>query len=363
VTESALVPQPGISMAPRQAGSSGRHRRKSHGSGWTVPRQYTESKAATGRTAPRHRKSPHGAATRSAPRHRKTAQAPASRPTPRHRKKEPGNVQAIYPSFRIGQDNSIWLATRRAAIPGALAIGLFAIGGAITEAFTTPLPGADRVDANGPGGGMASSSIPPPPALTALSTPSPTPPARADRGLRGPVDASAPAAWPISEQAGTAPASGDGDTSQSAQTGTTTIVRDRAPEPGVFAPTVTADPPRGGHGGGGGGPAESSVQPEPPAAGGGALSDMFGPGGLLNGLAGGAGGGAGNDANQREDGPDHPGRADRRIPRRTDGPGSAGGPGRGFGSPGKASDGGSGHRGSDGQSGGGGQHRGGGGRR
>jgi hypothetical protein len=376
VTESALVTQPSIATALRQAGSTGRHRRKSHGAGWTIPRQYAESQAATGRTTPRHRKPPQAAASRSTPRHRKTPQAAASRPTPRHRKKGPGNIQASYPSFRIGQDNSIRLATRRAALPGALAIGLLAIGGAITGAFTTPLPGIDRGDASGPGG-MASASIPPPPALTAMSTPSPTLPARADRGLRGPVDASASAAWPISEQAGTAGASGNVDTRQPAPTGSTTIVRDRAPEPVVFAPTVTADPPSG-HGGGGG-PAESSVQAEPPGAGGGALSDMFGPGGLLNGLAGGPGdygtqgadrgdgpqgrgSGTGGDGNTSPDseGSDRPGRVGRPgSDRDTGGRGSAG---RGFGRPGETGEAGRpGHRGSDGQSGGGGQHRRGGG--
>jgi hypothetical protein len=357
--------QPGIAMALRQSGSAGRHRRKSHAAGWTMPREHTESYAATGRTTPRHRKTSQVADT-TGPRHRKTPQAAGSRSTPRHRKKGRGNIQAIYPSLHIGQDNSIRLATRRAALPGALAVGLLAVGGVITGAFSTPLPGIDRADGTG-SGGMASASIPPPPALTAMSTPSPALPARADRGVRGPVDASAPAAWPISEQAGAAGVSGDGGAGQPAQSGTTTIVRDRAAEPGVFAPTVTADPPSG-HGGGG--PAESSMQPDPPAAGGGPLSGVFSPGGLLNDLAGGPSdsgsqevdprgdAGAAGNANPRADGPDRPGRADRPGARRTDSPGDAGGAGRGLRRPGKTSDGGSGNRGNGGQTGGGGQHRG-----
>jgi hypothetical protein len=346
VTESALVTQPGIAMALRQSGSAGRHRRKSHAAGWTMPREHTEPPAAAGRTVPRHRKTAQAAGT-TGPRHRKTPQASGSRPAPRHRKKGRGDIQSIYPSFHIGQDNSIWLATRRAALPGALAVGLLAVGGVITGAFSTPLPGTDRADGSGLGG-MASASIPPPPALTAMSTPSPTLSARADRDLRRPVDASAPAAWPISEQAGTPGVSGNGDARQPAQTGTTTIVRDRAPEPGVFAPSVTADP-SGGHGGGG--PAESSVQPEPPAADGGQPSDLLDLGGLPDRLAGGPGEGGNpslDGTNSREvgntsdsDGADHPGRVDR--PRGTQDTG-----GRDTGG-----------RGSGGQTGGGSQHRGG----
>jgi hypothetical protein len=351
VTESALVTQRGIEMALRQPSSTGRHRRNSlAATSQITPVHHHTALATAGRTTPRHRKAPQ-AAGRTTPRHRKAPQA-AGRTTPRHRKKGRGHTQATYPRFRIGQDNSIRIATRRVALPGAFALGLLAVGGAITGAFSTTLPGVDR--AGGDPGGMTSALMP---SLTAMSTPSSDAaamtPARADRGLRGPVDASAPAAWPISEQAGTAGVTGNGDARQPAQTGTTTIVRDRAAEPDVFAPTVTADP-SGGHGGGGG-PAESSVQPEPPAAGGGELSGVFGPGGLLNGLAG----GPGDSSDQRvDDRPDLPRRADRPGPRRIDGPGDAGGAGRGFARPGKTSDGGNGDRGNDGQTGGGGQHRG-----
>jgi hypothetical protein len=316
VTQSALATQPPIAMALRQSGSGGRHRRNSHAAAWTMPRDHTELHAAAGSTGPRHRK---------------TSQASASRPAPRHRKKGGGNIQAIYPSFHIGQDNSIRFITRRAALPSALAVGLLAVGGVITGAFSTPLAGTERADAPVPGD-MASAPLFSPPELTAMSTASPTPPAMADRGVRSPMGASGPA-WPIIEQAGTAGVTGNGDTRQ---TGTTTIVRDNAPEPAVLAPTVTADPPKG-HGGGGG-PAESSLQAEPPTAGGGALPDIFG-----------------------SEGPDNRSRFDRRAgDRDTDGRGRAD---RGFGSPGKTSDGGSASRGSeDHQAGGGGRHRRGGGR-
>jgi hypothetical protein len=155
-------------------------------------------------------------------------------------------------------------------------------------------------------------------------------------------------AWPIIEQAGTAGMTGNGDTRG---TGATTIVRDRAPESGVFAPTVIADPPSG-HGGGG--PAESSVQPEPSAAGGGALPDIFGPGGLLNGSAGGP-----DDSGNTSPGPERPDNRSR-VDRRggdpnTDGRGRAD---RAFGGTGKTNDDGGANHGSDGhQTGGGGQHR------
>jgi hypothetical protein len=364
-------------MALRHAESAGRHRRKSHGAGWTMPRQHENSYAATGRTTPRHRKAQQAAAGRTTPRHRKTPQAAAGRTTPRHRKQGRGNIEAIYPGFRIGQDNPIRIATRRSALPSALAVGLLAIGGAITGGFSTPLPDTDRAGGSG-ADGMTSAPMPPPPALTALSTP-----ARADRGLRGPVDASAPEALPISNQAETG-VIGNGSAREPAQTSTTTTVRDRAPAPGAFAPSVQADR-SGNHGGG---PAESSA---PPAAGGGALSDVFGPGGPLNWLAdapgeeggnGAAGGegangnevrGSGNQGTDDEAGPrgrhgnatpgqegaDHPGRADGpRSSRGTGGPGDAGGAGRGFGGSGKTNDAGSpGNSGSDGQTGSGRQDR------
>jgi hypothetical protein len=366
MTEGALVTQQGIAMALRQSGSAGRHRRKSRAGGWTMPQHHKTPQAATGGTAPRHRKTP---------------QAPAGRTAPRHRKKGRGNIQAIYPSFRIGQDNSIRIATRRAALPGALALGLLAVGGAIAGGFSMPLPDTDRADGSGPGG-VTSAPMPPPPALTAMSTPS-TLPARADRGLRGPVDASEPDALPISDQALTGGVSGNGSAQEPAQNGTTTAVRDGVRGPRAFAPSVTAEP-SGGQGGGGGS-AESSVPPTPPAVGRGALSDVFGPGGPLNWLPGtpgeqGGNGAAGGGANGHgvgsfgdlgtdddgvtagEGGPDHPGRVDRS--RGTRGTGDAGGAGRGFGSPGKTSDAGSpGNGGGHGQSGSGGQDRRGGGRR
>lgn len=385
VTESALVTQPGIAMALRQAESAGRHRRKSHGAGWTMPRQDKKSYAATGRTTPRHRKTLQPAAGRTTPRHRKTPQSAAGRTTPRHRKQGPGNIQAIYPSFRIGQDNPIRIATKRAALPGALAVGLLAIGGAITGGFSTPLPDTDRAGGSG-AGGMTSAQMPPPPALTAMSTP-----ARADRGLRGPVDASAPDALPISKQTETGGVIGNGSAREPAETRTTTTVRDRAPAPGAFAPSVPPDS-SGGHGGGG--PAESSA---PPAAGGRAPSAVFGPGGPLNWLAGapgeeggnGATGVAGANGNEvrgsgnqgtddepgpqgrdgnatpGEEGPDHSGRVDHpRGSRGTGGPGDAGGAGRGLGSSGKTGDAGSpGNGGSDSQPGSGRQDRRGTGRR
>lgn len=344
MTESAVVTERGIAMALRQSGSAGRHRRNSHAAGWTMPLEHTESHGAAGRTAPRHRKSPHAASTSGA-RHRKTAQAAGTRPAPRHRKSGNGNIQAIYPSFRVGQDNSIRLATRRIALPGALAVGLLAVGGVITGAFSTPLPGPDRAD-----GGMASASIPPPPALTAMSAPSPTLPSRADRGLRPPVDASPPAAWPIIEQAGTVGMNGDDDARQPTRAGTTTTVSDRAPEPGIFAPTVIADP-SSGHGGGG--PAESSVPPDPPADGDGVPPGGFDLGVLPDHPAGGPGDHGNPNAFGREGGnTSNSGRGDR--PRVNE---DTGGRAR-FGGRGNRGEAGSGsHGGRDGQAGGGGQHR------
>src|SRR5882672_9205840 len=118
-------------MALRQSASAGRHRRKSNAASWTMPRHHEMSYAATDRTTPRHRKTPKGAARRT---------------TPRHRKKGRGDIEAVYPGFGIGQDNSIRIATRRAALPGALALGLLAVGGAITGAFSTPLLDPGRAD-------------------------------------------------------------------------------------------------------------------------------------------------------------------------------------------------------------------------
>jgi hypothetical protein len=341
VTESALVTQQGIAMALGQARPAGRHRKKSNAAAsWTMSRQ---------------NKTSHAAARSTTPRHRKASPAPASRTTPRHRKGR-GNGQAIYPSLGISQGNSIRAATRRVALPGALAVGLFAIGGAITGAFSAPFPGAERADGSGPGAL---------PALTAESKPSSevsvTLPPMADGGVQAPIDASGPA-WPISEQAATDVGNGDGGSGELAQNATTTTVRDRVPEPGAFAPSVTAEP-SGGHSGGGG-PAESSMPPEPPVVGGGALPGVLGPGGLLDGLDGKQGADRGDGRNSGDgntspgsEGPGHPGRVDRAGggPRNTS---SREGAGRGFGSPGKASDAGSpGHGGNDGQPGGGGHGR------
>jgi hypothetical protein len=365
VTASALATQQGIAMTLRQAGPGGRHRKTSQAAaGWTVPRQHTTSHAAAGRTTPRHRKA---------------SPAAASRTTPRHRKKGRGTSQAVYPSFGNDQGNSIWTATRRAALPSAFALGVLAVGGAITAGFSMPSPDAIRAEGNSPGG-MMYRSMPSPPALTAESSPSSetgiTLPPMADRGVRAPIGPTGPA-WPISDQAATAGGSGDDGAGEPAQNGTTTRTRvgDRVPEPGAFAPSVTADP-SSGHGGGGG-PAESSAPPEPSAVGDGGVSGVFGPDGLLNGPAGGPGddgnqdgvaGGAGRYGGEGRDGsvvgnpypgskgPDHPGRVDRPGDARDTG--GRGGAGRGFGSPGKGGDARSpGDSGSDRHSGPGGQGR------
>src|SRR5436190_466490 len=125
-----------------------------------MPRDHTELQGATGRSTPRHRKTAHATGS-TGPRHRKTPQASPSKPTPRHRKEGPSSIQAIYPSFHIAQDNST-RSVRRAALPGALAVGLLAVGGVITGAFSTPLPVTDRADGSG-SGGMATAPIFSPP--------------------------------------------------------------------------------------------------------------------------------------------------------------------------------------------------------
>jgi hypothetical protein len=343
VTASALATEQGIAMALRQPATGGRHRKKSNAAaGWTMPREHTTSHAAH----------------RTTPRHRKASPPAASRSTPRHRKNGRGNGQTTHPSFVIGQGNSNPIAPRRAALPGALAVGVLALGGLITAGFSMPMPDANRADSIGPGG-TTFGSMPPPPTLTAESTPSSeagvTLPPMADRGARAPIDASGPA-WPISQQALT----DDGGGREPTQNATSTRVRDRAPEPGAFAPSVTAEPSGGP--GGGGGPAESSMPDEPPAVGGGVLSGLFGPGGPLNGLAGGPGEAADTGDGSAVGGD---GSGNRRAEHR-DGAqgrnGGAGGVNRGSGISGKKGDAGRpGNRGSDGQTGGG-QHRSGGGR-
>lgn len=326
MTASAVATQQGIAMALRQSGSTGRHRKKAHAPGWNMPRQRTTSHT---------------------PRHRKDTPAATTRTPPRHRKKGRGNGQAVYPYFGIRQGNSIGTATRRVALPSALALGVLAVGGAITGAFSAPPLDANRTDSSGLG------PMPAPPALTAESTHSSgvvALPPIADRGVRPSIDTSGPA-WPIIEQAATDERNDDDGSAEQDQNGTTTTtIRDRARGPGAFAPSVTAEPPASP--GGGGGPAESAVPPERPVVGGGPLSGVFGPGGLLDGLADGPVDG-GSDT--------HPGRVDRPGGSRdTRGHGGADG---GFGSPGKRGNaGGSGDGSGDGRSGGGGQHRRGGGR-
>jgi hypothetical protein len=296
-------------MALRQTGTTGRHRKTSQAPGWTVPRQSRTS---------------HAAASRPTARHRKTSPAAARRTTPRHRKQ--GNGQAAFSRFVIGQGNSIWTATRRAALPSALALGVLTVGGVITGGFGIPSLEASRADVNDPGN-ISRGSTPPSPTLTAKATPSGgvglTLPPMADRGVRAPIEASGPA-LPITDQAATDVGNGDVGAGEPAQGGTTTEVRDRVTESPAFAPSVTAKPSVGhGGGGGGGGSAEST---EPPAA----------P--VLPGLFDGP----------SDDGP----RGEVRSPRgRGDGPGGAqntndrrGGDGPGGG-------------GSDGHNGGGGQHR------
>jgi hypothetical protein len=272
VTASALADQQGIATALRQAKPSGRHRKSSHASSWTMPRQQY-SHTAAGRTTPRHRKPPQSAPAKAEPRHRKPPQSAPANSEPRHRKAGRGHNHGVNPSVRIGRDNPLRVATRRAAIPSALALGLLAVGGAISGSFSMPSIGANHAEDRS-GGGMTHSAMPAPPALTALSAPSPAPtPWRAGRGVRGPVVGEGFAAWPIVQQAAT-----DGGAGEPAPKGTTTTtVRDRAAQPAAFAPRVLAEPPSDARGGGGG--AESTTPPEPRPAGGGSWPGLLPPGG------------------------------------------------------------------------------------
>ena len=310
MAESAVATQHGIAVTLRQTGTTGRHRKTSQAAGWAVPRQARTSHAARG---------PAG-------RHRKTSPAAASKTAPRHRKTSSG--QAVFSRFVIGQGNSVWAATRRAALPSALALGLLTVGGAITGAFGIPSLDATRADINDPGN-ITHGSMPPSQALTAMATPSPdlgvTQPPMADRGVRAPIEASGPA-LPITDQAADL-GGGEVGAGEAAQSGTTT----RVTESRAFAPSVIADPAAGHGGGGGGGPSESTEAPEPPL-----------PPGLFD--------RSDDDASQAAGTDDGPGdrRDEVRSPRSDDGPGNA-----------RSTNG---HRGGDsggshGHNGGGGQHR------
>jgi hypothetical protein len=255
VTASVLATEQGVAMALRRARPTGRHRKTSHSTPvWTISQRH---KPVTARTTARHRK---------------PTQAPTPPTPPRHRKKGRGSGQVLYPKFSTAQGDSIRMATRRVAIPSVFAVGMLAVGGAITGGFSMPSHDADRASASGPGG-VPSVFAPSPPALSAMATPIPDVVVmpQADRSSRGPIVGSGPA-WPIHDQAATLGVGGDGAVREPSRTGTTTTtVRDRAPEFGAFAPLTTADPPPSGHGGGG--PAESSAPtsttPAPPPAGGG----------------------------------------------------------------------------------------------
>lgn len=277
MTASALATQQGTAMTLQRSGPTGRHHKTSNtAAGWTTAEH---RRPVTARSAGRHRKAPHAATRKATARHRKSPQAATITTTPRHRKKGCGDHQFVYAEFSATQGNSIRVAPRRVAVPSAIAVGMLAVGGAITGAFNVPMPDADRANASDHGD-VASATVPPSPLLTAKATPSPTVNPRASRGTREPLVAADSAAWPISDQAATNDGSGNAAAGEPAKAITNATAHDRGPEIRVFTPPTPPDPPSG-HGGGG--PAEPST-PQTPPAGGDTLFGLLRPIGQLVGL-------------------------------------------------------------------------------
>lgn len=266
MTASALATQQGTAMTLQRTGPTGRHRKTSNTmSSWTTAEH---RRPVSARSAGRHRKVPHAATRDTTPRHRKTPQVATITTAPRHRKKDCGDHQLVYAEFSAGQRNSIRVAPRRIAVPSAIALGMLAVGGAITGAFTVPMPEADRANASD-NGDLSSAAVPSSPLLTGMATPSPTATPRASRGSREPLIAADSASRPISDQPATGDGSGNGTAGEPAEAITHTTAPNRGPELRVFTPPT---PPERPSGNGGGGPAEPSAPQAPPAVG----STLFG---------------------------------------------------------------------------------------
>jgi hypothetical protein len=190
-----------------------------------------------------------------------------------------GDGQLVYAEFSADQGTSIRVVPRMVAVPSTIAVGMLAVCGAITGAFTVSMPDADRANA-GDHGDVPSASVPSLPLLTAMATPSPAAAPRASRGSREPLVVADSAAWPISDQRVTSDDSGNGAAGEPARAITTTTAHDRGPELRAFTPPTPPDP-SSGHGGGGAGQASA---PQAPPAGGSTLFGLLRPIGQLVGL-------------------------------------------------------------------------------